>query len=75
MLSCREFAGRIEFGRSHACFTLTVWFQRVCFEALLAVIIMGMFSFHGAEGESHGDRDLRTDNGGSSLGGDEELAR
>ena len=33
------------------------------------------FSFHGAEGECHGRRDLRTSNGGLSLCDDEELAR
>jgi hypothetical protein len=29
------------FIRAHPCFSLTVWFQRECFEALLAVNIMG----------------------------------
>jgi hypothetical protein len=46
-----------------------------CFEALLAVNIMGhAFSFHGVNKEYHGSRDLRTSNGGSSLCGDEELS-
>jgi hypothetical protein len=38
------------------------------------LISWGMFSFHGASGEWHGSWGLRTSNGGSSLGGDEELA-
>ena len=43
---------RMVFGRAHPCFTLTVWFQRERFEALLAVNIMEhAFSFHGAGGE------------------------
>ena len=56
-------------------FSLTVWFQSERFEALLAVNIMEhAFSFHGAGGECHVSRDLRTSNGGSNLSGDEELA-
>jgi hypothetical protein len=34
-------------------FYLAVWFQRLRFEALLAVNIMELFSFHGASGEGH----------------------
>jgi hypothetical protein len=34
-----------------------------------------MFSLHGAGGECHGRRDLRSSNGGLFLCGDEELAR
>jgi hypothetical protein len=33
-----------------------------------------MFSFHGVGGKYHGNRYLRTSNGGSSLVGDVELA-
>jgi hypothetical protein len=66
---------RVGFGRAHPCFSLTVWFQREHFEALLAVNIMGhALSFHGAGGEYHGSRDLSTSNGDSSLSGDKELA-
>ena len=32
---------QMEFGHAHPCFTLIVWFQRVRFKALLAVISMG----------------------------------
>ena len=61
--------------RTHV-FSLTVWFQRERFEALLVVTIMEhAFLFYGAGGECHGRRDLRTSNGGLSLCGDEELAR
>jgi hypothetical protein len=34
-------------------FYLAVWFQRERFEALLAVNIMKLFSFHGARREGH----------------------
>jgi hypothetical protein len=30
---------RVGFSRAHPCFTLTVWFQRERFEALLVVLI------------------------------------
>jgi hypothetical protein len=38
------------------------------------LISCGMFSFHGASGECHENRGLRTSNGGLSLCSDEELA-
>jgi hypothetical protein len=39
---------RMEFGRAHPCFYLTIWFQSEHCEALLAVTIMGhAFSIHG----------------------------
>jgi hypothetical protein len=38
------------------------------------LISWDMFSFHGAGGECHVSRDLRTSNGGLNLSGDEELA-
>jgi hypothetical protein len=62
----------VGFARAHPCFSLTIWFQRECFEALLAVNIMEpAFSFHGAGEECHGSGDLRTSNGDSSHGGNE----
>ena len=43
---------RVGFGRAHPCISLTVWFQRERFEALLAVNFMEhAFSFHDAGGE------------------------
>jgi hypothetical protein len=66
----------VEFGRAYPClFSDHLISEGACFEALLAVNIMGYaFSFHGAGGECHGSQDLSTSNGGSSLCGDEELA-
>jgi hypothetical protein len=65
---------RVGFGRAHPYFSLTVWFERGCFEALLAVNIMGhAFSFHGPGGECHGSQNLSTSNGGSSLCDDAKL--
>jgi hypothetical protein len=66
---------RVEFGRAHPCFSLTVWFERGRFEALLAVNIMGhAFSFHGSGGECHESQNLSTSNGGLSLCDDDKLA-
>jgi hypothetical protein len=58
-------------------FSLTIWFQRERFEALLDKVGFSYahtFSFYGVGGECHENRDLRTSNGGSNLYGDEELA-
>jgi hypothetical protein len=47
--------------------------KRERFKGLLVVNIMEHFSFHGAGGECHGCRDMRTSKGGLGLGGDAEL--
>jgi hypothetical protein len=51
---------RVGFGRAHPYFFSGRWFQRECIEALLIVNLWGMFLFHGADEEYHGNRDLRT---------------
>jgi hypothetical protein len=66
---------RMGFGLADPCFSLTVWFHRERFEALLAFNIMEhAFLFHGPGREYHGSRNLSISNGGSSLCDDEKLS-
>jgi hypothetical protein len=63
------------FGHAHPCFIWPFGFRGSASKFCQLLIPWNMFSLHGASGECHGRRDLRSSNHGLCLRGDEELAR